>query len=192
MYANADFQKLVADLVETAKQPNLMSGGALKTVYTWDYFDALSDRVDHGVVAMLAFTDLVPVLPVTRNWMAFQHQAAGHACRQKIFIGTIIEPKPTIKSAFVKIAKSNYYACRGWFEDAEVDPELTASYMATVNALGLACGEQARAELCESVYPVDATSSSMGICFEDVGDLTYLTVDKRAEPLILFLSANSD
>ncbi|MEM9267526.1 MAG: hypothetical protein AAGA78_01125, partial [Pseudomonadota bacterium] len=146
----------------------------------------------HGIVALLAYTNLVPVLPITRNWIAFQHQAAGYACRQTTFIGTVIEPKPEIKLAFLEVARSNFYACGGWFDGPETAPELTESYMATIRALGLACGEQARAELCESIYPLDATESSLRICFEDVGDLTYLTEDERAKPLILFLSANSD
>ncbi|UWR61875.1 hypothetical protein [Phaeobacter inhibens] len=191
-YKYADYPKLLAELHESARRPNLMRDGTLKTVFTWDYFEELSDRVDHGIVAMLAFTNLVPVLPITRTWMAFQHQAAGHACRQTTFIGTVIEPKPAIKSAFLEVARSNYYACRGWFEDADTNPKLTESYMATIHALGLSCGEQARAELCESIYPVDVTETSMGICFEEVGDLIYLTEDEYAKPLILFLSANSD
>lgn len=191
-YRYADYPKLLAELHETAKQPNLMRDGALKTIFTWDYFEELSDRVDHGVVAMFAFTNLVPVLPITRNWMAFQHQAAGYACRQTTFIGTVLESRHAIKSAFLEIARANFGACGGWFEDAETDPSLTKSYMATIHALGLTCGEQARAELCESIYPVDATTSSLGICFEDVGDLTYLAEDEHAKPVILFLSANSD
>lgn len=188
----ADYTELWAELTESAKRPNLMRDGALKTVFTWDYFEELSDRMDHGVVAMLAFTNLVPVLPITRHWIAFQHQAAGYACRQTTLIGTVIEPKPAIKSAFLEVARSNFSACGGQFEDAETDPKLTESYIATIHALGLSFGEQSRAELCESIYPVDATPSSMGICFEDVGDLTYLTKDEHAKPLILFLSANSD
>ena len=191
-YKYADYPKLLAELHESAKRPNLMRDGALKTIFTWDYFEELSDRVDHGIVAMLAFTNLVPVLPITRSWMAFQHQAAGHACRQTTFIGTVVEPKPAIRSAFLEVARSNFYACGGWFEDADTDPKLTENYMATIHALGLSCGEQARAELCESIYPVDATESSMVICFEDVGDLIYLTEDDHAKPLIFFLSANSD
>ena len=191
-YRYADYPKLLAELQELTKRPNLMRDGALKTVFTWDYFEELSDRVDHGIVAMLAFTNLVPVLPITRSWMAFQHQAAGHACRQTTFIGAVIEPKPEIKSAFLEVARANFHACGGWFEDADTDPTLTENYMATIHALGLSCGEQARAELCESIYPVDATASSLSICFEDVGDLTYLAEDEQAKPLILFLSANSD
>ena len=146
-YRYADYPKLLAELTEAAKRPNLMRDGALKTVFTWDYFEELSDRTDHRVVAMLAFTNLVPALPITRNWIAFQHQAAGHACRQTTFIGTVIEPKPAIKSAFLDVARSNFYACGGWFEDAESDPKLTESYMSTIHALGLSFGEQARAEL---------------------------------------------
>ena len=191
-YKYSDYPKLLAELHEAAKQPNLMRDGALKTIFTWDYFEELSDREDHGVVAMLAFTNLVPVLPITRDWMAFQHQAAGYACRQSTFIGTVLEPRPAIKSAFLEIARANFCACGGWFEEAETDPELTESYIATIHALGLVCGEQARAELCESIYPVDATASSLGVCSEDVGDLIHLTENEQAKPLILFLSANSD
>ena len=191
-YKYADYPKLLEELAESAKRPNLIRDGALKTVFTWDYFDELSDRVDHGIIAMLAFTNLVPVLPVTRNWMAFQHQAGGYACRKTTFIGTVLEPRPAIKSAFLEIARANFYACGGCFEGAETDPKLTESYMAIIQALGLSCGERARAELCESIYPVDATGSALGICFEGVGDLTYLTEDQHAKPLILFLSANSD
>ncbi|MBW4710048.1 hypothetical protein KX928_19865 [Roseobacter sp. YSTF-M11] len=191
-YKYTDYPELLAELHESAKRPNLMRDGALKTVFTWNYFEELSDRVDHGIVAMLAFTNLVPVLPITRNWMAFQHQAAGHACRQTTFIGTVLEPKPEIKLAFIEIARANFYARGGWFEDAQTDQRLTDSYGATIHALGLSFGEQARAELCESIYPVDANTSSMSICFHDVGDLTYLTEDEHAKPLILFLSANSD
>lgn len=177
-YEYADYPKLLAELTESAKRPNLMRDGALKTVFTWDYFEELSDRTDHGIVAMLAFTNLVPVLPITRNWIAFQHQATGYACRQTTFIGTVLKPRPAINSAFVDIARENYCACRGRFEDAETDPELTERYMAKTHGLGLACGQPARAELCESIYPVDATATSMDICFENVGDLTYLTEDK--------------
>ncbi len=191
-YKYADYPKLLAELHEAAKRPNLMRDGALKTIFTWDYFEELSDRVDHGIVAMLAFTNLVPILPITRNWMAFHHEGAGHACRSTTFIGTVIEPKSAIKSAFLEIARANFGACGGWFEDAETDPELTENYMASIRALGLTCGEQARAEFCESIYPVDATESSMGICFEDVEDLTHLAENEQAKPLILFLSANSD
>ena len=191
-YIYADYPKLLAELHEAAKQPNLMRDGALKTIFTWDYFAELFNRVDHGVVAMLAFTDLVPVLPITRNWMAFQHQAAGYACRQTTFIGTVLEPRPAIKSAFLEIARANFRACAGWFEDAETDTELTENYIDTIYALGLVCGEQARAELCESIYPEDTSVSSLCICFEDVGDVTYLAEDEQAKPLILFLSANSD
>jgi hypothetical protein len=56
----------------------------------------------------------------------------------------------------------------------------------------LTCGAQAREELCEGIYPVDAVPSTMNICFEGVGDLISLTKDERANPTILFLSANSD
>ncbi|MEM7076844.1 MAG: hypothetical protein AAF484_17290 [Pseudomonadota bacterium] len=191
-YKYEDYPKLLAELTESAKRPTLMRDGALKTVYTWDYFEELSDHVEHSIVAMLAFTNLVPVLPVTRNWMAFQHQGAGHACRQTTFIGTVIEPKPAIKSAFLEIARNNFYACGGWFEGSETDPKLTKNYLATIQALDLSCGNQALAEFCESIYPIDATPTSMNICFEDIGELTYLTEDERAKPLILFLSANSD
>lgn len=188
----ADYPKLLAELIETAKRPNLMRDGSLKTVFTWDYFEELSALADHGVVAMLAFTNLVPVLPITRNWMAFQHQGAGYACRQITFIGTVLEPKPAIKSAFFEIARANYCACGGWFEGPETDATITEKYITTVQELGMACGVGARSELCESVYPVEANPVSMGICFDDVGDLTYLTEEEHAKPLILFLSSNSD
>ena len=191
-YKCADYPKLLAEMTEAAKRPNLMRDAALKTVFTWDYFEELSDRVDHGVVAMLAFTNLVPVLPITRNWMALQHQAAGYLCRQVSFIGTAVEPKSSIKAAFTKIAKKNFYACGGCFEGPSTDPSTTERYLADIARLDLSCGDYARTELCESVYPVDATPNSMDICFEDVGDLTYLTEAEHAKPLILFLSANSD
>ncbi|WP_162894075.1 hypothetical protein [Phaeobacter sp. LSS9] len=191
-YRYADYPKLLATLTEAAKRPNLMRDGRLKTVFTWNYFDELSDSVDHGVVAMLAFTDVVPVLPITRNWMAFQHQGAGYACRQVTVISTVIEPKPAIKSALTEIARSNYYALGGRFEGPETDPETTERYIADIENLGLTCGDQELSELCESVYPVDANPSSMNICFEDIGDLIYLTEDERAKPLVLFLSSNSD
>ena len=191
-YRYADYPKLLAVLSKSAKRPNLMRDGSLKTVFTWDYFDELSDRADHGVVAMLAFTNLVPVLPVTRDWMAFQHQGAGYACRQVTFIGTVIEPKPAIKSAFIEIARSNYYACGGWFEGSKTDPATTDKYMADVQKLGLSCSDPARSELCESVYPIDATPSSMRTCCDEIGDLLYLTEDEQAKPMILFLSSNSD
>ena len=187
-----EYPKLLAEFRVATKLPNLVRDGVLKTTFTWDRFEELSHRMDHGIVAVLAFMNLVPVLPNSRRWTAFQHQAAGYACRQTTFIGTVLEPRSTIKSAFYEIAGANFGACGGSFVDAETDPELTKSYMATIHALGLACGELARAELCESVYPVDATPRSMDICFEDIGELKYLTEDNRAKPLILFLSRNSD
>lgn len=188
----SEYPKLVAELRDSAKRPNLMRDGQLKTVSTWQYFEELSDRAANGIVAVLAFTTLVPVLPVTRNWIAFQHQCAGYTLRKKTFIGTALEPKPAIKSAFLEIARANYFACGGWFEGPETDPKLTEAYLAAVHALRLTCCSEARAELCDSVYPVDATPGSMDICFEYVGDLAYLTEEEHAKPLVLFLSANSD
>ena len=191
-YRYADYPKLVAAFAEGAKRPNLMRDGRLKTVSTLDYFDEFSDGADHGVVAMLAFTNLVPMLPITRIWTAFRHQGAGYLCRQVIVIGTAIEPRPAIKSAFIDIVRRNFSVCGGWFEGPEADQATTERYMADIKRLGLTCSDLARNELCESVYPVDATPSSMGVCFEDVGDLDYLTEDERAKPVILFLSSNSD
>ena len=39
----ADYPKLLAELHEAAKQANLMRDGALKTIFTWNYFEELSD-----------------------------------------------------------------------------------------------------------------------------------------------------
>ncbi|MEO1139449.1 MAG: hypothetical protein AAFW87_08330 [Pseudomonadota bacterium] len=191
-YRHTDYPKLLEALAESASRPNLMRDGRLKTVFTWTYFDELSDNADQGVVAMLAFTDVVPLLPVTRDWMAFQHQGGGHACQQITVIATVIDPKPAIKLALTEIARSNYHALDGWFEGPETDPATTQRYIADIENLGLTCSDQARGELCESVYPVDATPRSMKVCFEDIEDLIYLTEDERAKPLILFLSSNSD
>ena len=191
-YRYADYPKLLETLIKSAKGPDLMRDGRLKILSTSTYFDELSDHADHDVVAMLAFTDVVPVLPITRSWIAFGHQSAGYLCRTVTVIGTVIEPKPAIKSAFRQIARSNYYALGGRFEGPETDPAITERYMADIESLGLSCSDQARPELCESIYPVDATRASMKICFEDIGDLIYLTEDERAKPVILFLSANSD
>jgi len=191
-YRYADYPKLLAKGAEMDRQPNLMRDGAIKIVSTWDCFKDLSDRVDHGVVAMFAYTRLVPVLPVTRSWIAFQHQAAGYLNRQVSFIGTAINPRPTIKSAFGEIARKNFGACGGHFDGPTADPATTEEYLADIAKLGLSCSGHARSELCESVYPIDATPNALSTCFEDIGDLAYLAEDAQAKPLIMFLSANSD
>lgn len=186
---HADF---LASLTEAMKRPALWRDGSLKPAHTWEYFEALSDRADLDVVALLAFTELVPVLPMTRRWMAFQHQAGGHACAQVALIGTVLDPKPAIKSAFTDIARKNYHACGGWFEGPEIDEETTQGYLADLMKCGLGCGEGARSELRESLYPVDATPEALAICFENVADLVHLAHHPTAKPMILFLSANSD
>lgn len=187
-----DYQKVLAELSEIKRQPNLIQHARLKPTHTWDYFDDLSDVFGQGIVAILAYMNLVPILPITRTWMAFQHQAAGYACRQIVVIGTVLEPKPKIKKAFTEIAKKNCYALGGWFEGPDSDPKTTARYIDDIENLGLSCSDGARHELCESIYPVDATRRALKTCFEDIEDLIYLTEDERAKPLVLFLSSNSD
>ena len=192
-FTYADYPKLLAALSEAAKKPNLSESGRLKPSFTWDYFDLLNEGSDdYPVVALFAYMQLIPALPITRDWIALHHQGAGYACRQVPMIATVLTPKKDIDAGFKSIAKENYYCCGGGFEGPETDKATTERYLSRLAVLGLTCSQQNLLELCESVYPVDATRDALKACFEDIGDLMYLTEDVRAAPTIVFLSANSD
>ena len=58
-----EYPKLLAEFREETQLPNLVRDGVLETTFTWDRFEELSHRMDHGIVAVLAFMNLVPLLP---------------------------------------------------------------------------------------------------------------------------------
>ncbi len=187
-----DYPAFAARTKQQADMPRVVPQSALKPAFTHDHFSQLSDDDAMDVVALVAFTTRIPHLPITRAWVALEHQCSGYLCHQLTLIGTVIEPKPAIKTAFRDIARANFFAFGGYFDGPDSDPETTAQYVKTIQGLGLSCGPEAMNELCESVYPVDATPEALRICFDDVSDLLYLPQDERAKPLILFLSSNSD
>ncbi|MEM8812627.1 MAG: hypothetical protein AAGF59_08420 [Pseudomonadota bacterium] len=158
-----------------------------------EWFEELNSiEPDPPVVALLAYTDFVPILPIVREWIAIQHQSAGYYCRQVVMIATYLVPRPEIRSHFEKIARENYAVCDGYFSDPDSDPEITERYKSRLKEIGLTCSGEAQHALCESIYTVDANKNSLAICFEDTEDLLYLTENESAKPLIAFLTDNSD
>lgn len=185
-----------AELFEQMQRlrPTIIDLGAVTLTDSAEVFkDVWSNSMHHhGTVTVLAFTKQVPRLPESRTWWALQHQGAGYACAQTAMIATRLAPRPYIQAAFDRIAADNHYACGGYFDSPDRDPDLTARYLAEVVALGLSCDGVALGQLHEGVYPVNATTETLTQVCEDVVDLLPLVGDKDASPLILFLSENSD
>jgi hypothetical protein len=186
-----DYPVLLRALTEEPRHPLLLQRG-LRFSPTYSWFEGpVRDNSERNVVAVLAFTYLVPALPVVANWLALQHQCAGYTCRQLYLIGTVLEPREETLSAFRTIAEENYFACGGWFERHDTDSKITKRYLKRLAELGMTCSRPALEELCESVYPIDATRDVLAEHFIGATDLLYLC-EEDVSPVILLLTSNSD
>ncbi len=187
----ADYPNYAEWSREARQRINLMDNVDLNPDFTQDVF---LEKAAAGskTIAVFAFLSQIPVLPTTRTWRTLQHQAAGYICRQILMIATELRPLPEIDQAFSIIAQENYHSCGGRFEGPETDQLVTRRYLSRITELGLTCSDVAQRHLCESVYPIDANTSTLSRISDDLGDLASLLEYEAAAPVLLFLSENSD
>ena len=190
-----DHAELAERMREDALGPKPLFDG-LRFSHTFEQFRPTWDQAPRGhrSVLVLAFLARVPLLPPSREWLALQHQGAGHACAHRPMIAAVLSPRGAVQSAFDRIAAENHHACGGWLEGPETDAAVTRRYLERIGELGLQCSERSLFYFCESVYPADVTSEALACVTDDGDDLLGLFFHPvvEARPLLLALSENSD
>lgn len=179
-----DPQKFAA----AVQEPAIATSGDVRFSPTGQVF-ASDWQAGPRTVPVLAFTQLVPVLAENREWLALEHQGGGHSCRQTHMIATRFAAFPKVQAFFDEIAAQFQGALNGWFDGPESDPELTAIYETSLASQGLQLRGDGRAQLQESLYPVD------GVVITNLTDdpqIVAICRNATVPPVILFLSDNSD
>lgn len=184
----ADFPAGAGQISAIFAAPTILSARGIGFTATHEAFAGAWAK-GRIAVPVLAFTDTVPPLPPAHHWDALEHQGGGYSCLQLAMIATRFTAKPSVQSAFNAIADDFHYALNGWFDDDQIDPDLTQSYRNRLAALGLKLGSDAQRWLCESVYPVDA--AALAALTDDDPLLTFFK-GCEVTPVVLFLAENSD
>ena len=96
---------------------------------------------------------------------------------------------PKVQAFFDEIAAQFHGALKGWFDGPERDPALTAIYETSLASQGLHLRGEGKAQLQESLYPVD-----YDVITNLTSDPEIVAICRNATvpPVILFLSDNSD
>ena len=63
---------------------------------SWTFFPAELGDAGNGVVAILAFTQVVPKLDAGLEWVAIRHQSGGYSCSAPVFVGVRLALRPHI------------------------------------------------------------------------------------------------
>ncbi len=159
-----------------------------------DSLDLFKNELDHGgVVAVLAFTQSVPLLSANYEWFCADHQAGGHACDQVRFVGTPLNLRPSIDEHLRQLAKKYYYAQCGHFYRGRLRASDIVGYVETLHSLGFEC-EYSWRLFQEGIYPIDATQAHLDRLSDRPPNLNDITArGKTLDNLtILVLAENSD
>lgn len=166
--------------------------------FWWAKPDKQDPKQDLQVVAVLAFTEHVPVLKPGREWIALSHQAGGYSNEHVLMIATRLESRPYLKPALNAIAREGYFAEDGRFNKNNILASRIAKYVTALDELNLDCESSWRL-LTESVYPIDATQDNLdrlavdAPALDDIADWTgFIRARFSSDPAILLLTENSD
>ncbi|MDT0684019.1 hypothetical protein RM543_15115 [Roseicyclus sp. F158] len=163
------FPQLLADFDRRHRRKALLDDGLTR------FSDTSPHLGPDDSLLCLAFTDLVPALPLGRRWIALDHACATHRLPM---IATILEPRDGLAGSLLRIAK---------------DPRNQRSsetYVEALGALGLLCGADTVDLLSDTVCPIDATPELLRKVSADADDLVLLARTGRAAPVILFLTGS--
>ena len=150
-----------------------------------------------GIVLVLAFSKLMPILKPGREWLALVHQTSGYSCEQRRMIATRLEPRPSILPKLESIARDNFFAESGHFDPYDLLASRIVSYVSALRAIDLDC-ECTWRNLTEGLYPIDATPENLRRVAENPPDLDSVAcwdhprVRYSDEPAIFVLAENSD
>jgi hypothetical protein len=141
------------------------------------------------VAAALAFFEAVPVeILKSPNWHLLQHQCGGVSCLQETMVAICLDPKPEMRTAFMRLATSH------WGTDLGRGPPRLSElldYRASLLDLGLDC-DTSYTRLREGVYPVDSSKEALERVTSDPPDIATLLADRPFLSIICFLAPNSD
>lgn len=156
----------------------------------------VGDPTTLEIVLLLAFTESVPVLSRTYQWMAIEHQGGGISTRHPRFIATQLTPRPSVYPALCKLARDRWFAHRGNLYQERITAEDIATYHNDLIKIGVNC-DYSYPHLIESVYPIDATQANLDVLAEDAPRLERITVPPtnihdRKNLAMFVLTDNSD
>ena len=94
------------------------------------------------------------------DWMALEHQAAGHSCRQAAISGIVFSMTDQFASFASELCRDYEYALGGWLTPDNCADEFPV-YRRRVERYGLSVGERHKRFFMESVYPLDVDERSI-------------------------------
>ena len=151
------------------------------------------------IVMTLAFTRRIPPLKPGRTWLGLEHQCGGLACEQQRMIATPLNPRPSMISPFLEIAREGYCGDNGHFyRGAPILASRIVSYFTALARIGLDC-ECTYPHLTEALYPIDATQDNLdriatdAPLLDEIADWTDFTRARYSDdPVIFCMVQNSD
>lgn len=161
---------------------------------SWTFFPLELGDEGAGVVALLGFTESVPVLDAGLDWVAVEHQSGGYACSHPVFVGVRLSLKPVVAEWLGDLARDYFGHCNGYFSFGSARASDIEAYNSRLKTIGLHC-EHSYSWLHEAVYPIDATVETLSIVSPTPPDLNRFGDPwARLAPNfgVFVLAANSD
>jgi hypothetical protein len=154
-------------------------------------FPELEDE-SHRVVALLAFTQALPLLANGFDWLAVRHQCGGLLCDQRHLVGIRLKLRAVATDWLRSLAEGYFEAAAGHFYASNLGASDIVAYSAALAANGVHCERSFRL-FEEAVYPIDATQEHLDLLAEDAPVHSRIADPRGYGGLtIVVLAENSD